>query len=225
MKRSALFSFLFAMNSSLLASDAAQQPILAAYQADWLVVGAGPAGISAVAALLDASVKPENIIWVDEAFSVGTLGQHYADILPNSSPANFLQFVKLSGSLQRHILLFRRLSMPSSVPLRLKDVITPLQTITAHFRQVVANVRGRIDHLSYDSNTNLWTATMPAIRLDARNVILAIGSQPKKSSLATQAQHIPLEIALDEQLLKKHLVGHKSVAVFGSSHSAALGKF
>ncbi len=222
MNYKAIFNFLLLITSNLIADNVTPQPILATYQADWLVVGAGPAGISAVAALLDASVKPENIIWVDDAFNVGALGKYYTSVPANSAPANFLEFVKLSDSLQHHIRLFHHLRHHSKSVLHLGLITDPLNIITTHFRQIVANVQGHIDKLSYGRGAKLWSCTMPAIQLDARNVILAIGAHPKELYHAPYTQRIPLEVALNEKKLKKYLAQHKSIAIFGSSHSAAL---
>ena len=40
----------------------------------WLVTGAGPAGIAAVGKLLDAQIPKDKIGWLDPAFRVGDLG-------------------------------------------------------------------------------------------------------------------------------------------------------
>ncbi|KNZ59748.1 hypothetical protein VP01_166g10 [Puccinia sorghi] len=65
-------------------SETSARPHGAAQQAcQFLVVGAGPAGLTAVATLLDHGVS--HIVWVDPTFSAGRIGHKYRDI-----PRSFL---------------------------------------------------------------------------------------------------------------------------------------
>lgn len=194
---------------------------LATYTAPWLVIGAGPAGISAVAALRDAGVTPEKIIWVDDSFTVGALGKSYRNVPPNSSHRSFFNFFNQSNTLRRHSLLFRT---PPAKPLTrtLAEVVDPLQKITLQLRNEVASVTDRIHNLTYNEGKKLWVATLPAIILQARNVIFAIGAEPKTLPHAEHLQQIPIAVALDAKKLKRPLRKHQKIAVFGSSHSAAL---
>ncbi len=40
-------------------------------EADWLIVGAGPAGIITIGILMDIGVDPKRIIWLDPQFEGG----------------------------------------------------------------------------------------------------------------------------------------------------------
>lgn len=196
-------------------------PPLASYTAPWLVIGAGPAGISAVAALRDAGISPEKIIWVDDSFTVGALGKSYRNVPPNSPHKSFFNFFNQSHTLRRHSMLFR--NAPGKPLTRtLTEVIDPLQKITYQLRNEVASVTDRIHTLTYDEQNKLWVASLPAITLKARNVIFAVGATPKTLPHAENQLNIPLNIALDAKKLKLKLRKHQQVAVFGSSHSAAL---
>ncbi|MBM3886890.1 hypothetical protein FJ364_03070 [Candidatus Dependentiae bacterium] len=200
-------------------------PPLAIYRASWMVIGAGPAGISAVAALRDANVKPENIIWIDETFNVGALGQYYYNVTANSSRATFLHLFNLSPHFKRYIRYARDLQTHQYVDCTIQDVVAPLAQISNHFRRDVANIQGYVEKLAYNNQTKVWVTELPAIRIEARNVILATGSHPKKLVHdAPTAKQISLEVALDIKKLQRILPldsKGKNIVVFGSSHSAA----
>jgi hypothetical protein len=195
---------------------------LATYHADWLVVGAGPAGISAVASLRDARIRPENIIWIDKTFNVGDLGKYYGQVLANSTRGTFYNFFGQSPQFRRFEAHYRHLNMPHKNHCTLDEVITPLQIISNRLRQEVASYTGQLDNLTYDHTAGCWFALLPGIRLEATKVILATGSHAKQLEHTTSAQRIPLEKAVDKKMLKKALPSRKGIMVFGSSHSAAL---
>lgn len=201
-----------------------EPPTLATYRAAWLVVGAGPAGISAVAALHDANVRPENIIWVDEAFKVGDLGKHYHNVPANSSRKTFLHYFNLSPHLKQYINYTRHLQTTSKIDCTLQEVVDPLSLISNRFRQNIASIRGSVQKLAYNHQSKLWITRLPSITLEASNVILATGSHPKQlEHPGSTAQRIALETALDIKTLKTVLTcPNDRIAVFGSSHSAAL---
>lgn len=224
MKYPVLLSVLLITIVSLLHPQENSMPslTLATYRADWLVVGAGPAGIATIAALLDAAVKPENIIWVDDAFKVGALGKFYRNVPPNSSRQNFFTFFNLSAHLRRYGYLYRHLSPTAPSKRTLTEVIKPLQEITDHLRLSVANICAHLTSLTYDKNSDLWHAFLPAIKLEARNVILATGSSPKSLQHEEQARTVPLHVALNKRKLQQSIASTETVAVYGSSHSAAL---
>lgn len=224
MKYLVLLSVLLMSIPLLLQAEQNSTPslTLATYRADWLVVGAGPAGIATIAALLDAAVKPENIIWVDDAFKVGALGKFYRNVPPNSSCQNFFTFFNLSTHLRRYAYLYRRLTPATPSTRTLLEVIKPLQKITDNLRLSVANVCARLDSVQYDKTTDLWHAFLPAIKLEARNVILATGSSPKSLQHEEHARTLPLHVALNKRKLQQSIKPNEAIAVFGSSHSAAL---
>ena len=50
---------------------------------DWAVIGAGPAGITAVAELLANKIDKSAILWLDPEFDVGRLGTYYRNVPGN----------------------------------------------------------------------------------------------------------------------------------------------
>ena len=48
-------------------------------KADWVVVGAGPAGLCVIGVLVDIGVNPQKITWIDPEFSLGSMGSYYSN--------------------------------------------------------------------------------------------------------------------------------------------------
>lgn len=61
----------------------------------WLVIGAGPAGIAAVGKLIDHKIPGDQIGWLDPAFGVGDLG---AKCMYKNNKYHSLSNPKRSGS-------------------------------------------------------------------------------------------------------------------------------
>jgi malic enzyme len=57
---------------------------------EWVVVGAGPAGIATVGVLLDLGIDPQGIVWLDPEFNVGRMGAYYQNVPGNSRVAEFV---------------------------------------------------------------------------------------------------------------------------------------
>ena len=66
-----------------------------------------------------------------------------------------------------------------------------------------------------------WTITTQHETITSKNVILAVGSVPKKLSYE-ELDEIPIETALDPAKLAKLPLDRATVAVFGSSHSTMI---
>ena len=66
-----------------------------------------------------------------------------------------------------------------------------------------------------------WDITLKTTKIQAKNVILAIGSEPKSLSFP-EITEIPLEIALNTEKLIPACNEQDIIAVFGSSHSAII---
>ena len=60
----------------------------------WTVIGAGPAGIAAVGKLLDHGIAPEEIAWLDPAFSAGDLGAKWRSVSSNTQVGFFLSYLR-----------------------------------------------------------------------------------------------------------------------------------
>lgn len=192
---------------------------------EWAVLGAGPAGIAAVASLLDYNVKEDSILWIDTEFGVGRLGKFYGSVPSNSPAEYFLKFIASSPSFSKvsfGTTLNKLQNLPKLCWAQLKHIAGPLQRITQHFLSKVSSHQGLVTNFKKTSSG--WRMETQQGILHAQNLVLATGSKPKQLTLpaAKNATHLPLDYALNRQWLKSQVSAQDTVAVFGSSHSAVL---
>jgi len=185
---------------------------------EWLVIGAGPAGIATVGKLLDHGISQTQIGWLDPLFQVGDLGTKWQHVPANTRVSLFLKF--FNGC--------RAFKYPQNFPIDalspkdrclLKEVVTPLQWITNHLKTAVSAVQG--EALGLTLSGGVWEVKTSELSLHAKNVVLATGADPKTLPY-THPPSISVETALDPKKLAAALKPSDTVAVFGASHSAVL---
>lgn len=187
----------------------------------WAVVGAGPAGIAAVGKLLDASVPPKSILWLDLAFQVGDLGRLWPAVSSNTKAQLFTDFLNAVQSFHYASaqIDFALNHLPPLETCTLKHVVEPLQWVSNHLKNTV---HAEICHIR---NMNLserqWTLQGDAHTYRAQNVILATGSVPTALNYPN-IKSIPFDLAIDQTRLSKVIDKQDTIAVFGSSHSAII---
>eukprot|EP00435_Cladocopium_sp_Y103_P019475 s665_g4.t1 len=202
--------------------------------ADVLVVGAGPAGVSAVVALRS---QGRRVVWVDPEFNSGRLCR-YIDVPCNTkvSKKNFghpllndkevniskaLDALKetaheLNGSIDPASLGWTSLG-------RCKDVF---QLATSQLMDAgVPHFRGKVTKLTPCANG--WEATVQKESgreqtLKAFAVVLATGGEPKTSLVQNPRKSLSLEVTFQKDQLSAALAPQQRVAVLGNSHSAAV---
>lgn len=187
---------------------------------DWAIIGAGPAGILSVGKLLDAGVSPEKIIWIDPEFSVGDLGKHWSNVPSNTKVKLFIDF--LNG-----VNAFRFSDAPDFEINQLDPyqtcllsyIVKPLQWVSDHLCQSVQTVKDKANHLALRNRT--WQIDLSDQQLSAKNVVLAIGSEPKFLPYSG-VESVSLRDALSSHHVSNMFTSNDTVAVFGSSHSAIL---
>lgn len=188
---------------------------------DWAVIGAGPAGIAAVGKLLDAGVLSHRLAWIDPSFSVGDFGRKWRNVPSNTKVALFRQYLHASqafnyAACQENFALNHGDSNQNCF-LHLMD--EPLQWVTQELLKKVIAYKNFVEELQMKNQH--WDLRLANSSLQAKNVVLAIGSEPK--TLAHPGvEPISLEIAMDRELLAKRCGVEDTVAIFGSSHSAIL---
>lgn len=187
---------------------------------DWAIVGAGLAGITALAILLDSGVEPSTIAWIDPEFNVGRVGKSYRNVPGNIAVERIILFVQ-------NCPYFKDINSPSLEQLYtynpaefppLSVVADPLQDFTAYLRNKVVSLHNTITSLTY--NDDHWALKGADCAINAHKVILAIGAKPKRLNYAIE--EIPLDDALDKNKLATCVSADDRVAVFGGMHSAIL---
>jgi hypothetical protein len=189
---------------------------------EWTVVGAGVAGIIAVSILLDLGIPSETIYWIDPTFNVGRIGEYYQNVTANSANKFWISFLKASPTIEKitqddiaHIS-----SLNPNGYNTLSIILPPMQKVTDYFKDLVHYKTGYTDYLEFFDS--VWHIGVNNVIKSSRNVILATGCKPVVLDYSKQADTIPLDYALDPEILQKMVKPHDNVAVFGGSHSAIL---
>lgn len=186
----------------------------------WAVLGAGPAGITAVAVLLDQNIDPSDIIWIDPEFTVGRIGKFYRNVPGNLQTKRLTSYVN-------NCPYFKDFTSPSRDALYQFDpeefqplytIVDPLLDMTAHLSRKVCILKNTISSLT--RNNEHWILQGDDCTINAHKVILAIGSKPKR--LQYDLPEIPLDVALDKEKLAACISPDDAIAVFGGMHSALL---
>lgn len=188
----------------------------------WAIVGFGPAGMVTAGLLLDLGVAGKDIIAVDPEFKVGRLGECYSSVPSNTKTKLFVDFMKACKAFQEcnseSIEKLYTYDMEVEYPLHI--IVDPLKDLTVHLRTKIDSLQDTIQSLYFDADAwHITTASNNHVR--AENVVLAIGSHPRCLNYDC-ADQIPLDVALNKDLLAQVVKGKDAVAVVGSAHSAVL---
>lgn len=187
----------------------------------WAVIGAGPAGIAAVGKLLDHGIPGNQISWIDPLFTVGDFGLRWKNIPSNTKVDLFQQFLRASDAFSYSTcdqdFVLNHISTDETCLLH--HMVEPLQWVTTHLQTKVHVIKDVVTKLSFKAPS--WNIYLKQKKTYAKNVVLAIGAEPKTLAL-TSCPLIPLQDAMDKDFIKNHLDADDVVAVFGSSHSAVL---
>lgn len=186
----------------------------------WCVIGAGPAGIAAVGRLLDHGIAQEEIAWIDPEFAAGDIGAKWGAVPSNTHVELFLDFLTASPAFHySEAPVFELNNIDPQRTCSLGLVAEPLKWISQQLAKRVKTYRTIATELSLRNRQ--WIVTTEWEELASKNVILAVGSVPKKLSYV-ELEEIPIEVALDPQKLAQLPLDGATVAVFGSSHSAMI---
>ncbi len=187
----------------------------------WAVVGAGPTGIAALGLILDSGVSPEKVLWLDREFNVGSMGKEYRNVPGNANVSQYIAYVhtcKIFGEVKSDA-LDRLFAMPLNQTPKLCSIVEPLLDITNYLRTKVLAVEDEM--IALDFRDNQWHIQTKTLSFCADNVVLATGAHPKNMRYEGIPQ-IPLNLALDKDILATCVTPDDTVAVIGSSHSALL---
>ncbi|RAK79986.1 uncharacterized protein BO72DRAFT_424048 [Aspergillus fijiensis CBS 313.89] len=203
---------------------------------DAVVVGAGPGGMAAVAASLDAGAQ--KILWIDPAWQGGRLNSLYREISSNTTVAIYLKAINSSQALR---------SITDSTPS--PNAVTALEAIDHNStcqlsvagdmicmliegllaRPEVEKLTATVEEAHLDKN--IWTLkTTPASPspIKTTRTILSTGSQPRTPTTHQKynpnLHQLDLDTCMRRSLLPSLLPGNQpsTIAVIGNSHSGIL---
>jgi len=190
-------------------------------QVQWLVVGAGPAGIATIGVLHDLGVPYELIAWVDPDFNVGRVGEFYGTVPANNNNKQFIDFVNACATFkecQGEAVEKLRHEDPASFA-ELNIMIPALRELSAYLRTKLISYQGWLQDLHFSGQT--WCSVVNDRKIHANYVVLATGSHPRELNYK-DVSVIPLDHALDKNTLSSYIDKNNTIGVIGGSHSAIL---
>jgi len=186
----------------------------------WTVIGAGPTGIAAVGKLIDSGVKPLEIAWVDPEFKVGDLGAKWRRVSSNTKVDLFTKFLEECPAFRYRMAPDSNLKhLSPEATCLLDEIATPLQWVSDHLKVAVHPYEAKAESLKLENRA--WEIGLGKEKIRSQSVILATGALPKKLNFPS-LKEIPIEVALNDELLEKENLGNDTVAEFGSSHSSMI---
>lgn len=207
-------------------------------QVDYLIIGAGPAAICAVAKLHYTLKGRGNILWVDPEFKVGDFGTLLSvgsSVPGNTTVAGYqrvnnaiYQCIPACAPTAEEMQTYQLNTLSGEETCFLKLAALPLQHISNKLRQLIHHAQGSvlaIDEVKLGLKATIQLNDGKLQSVLAKRIILAIGAQPKTISLPAHIELIDPNIAFIESELDQYLTNHPNIstmAVIGSSHSAAL---
>jgi len=187
----------------------------------WAIIGAGVAGITALAVLLDAGIDPATVAWIDPEFNIGRMGKYYRNIPGNVQTARLLLYLhecpyfrEINSSSKDALYTYK---LEEYQPLHV--IVDPLIDFTNYLCNKVVCIQDTISSLQYHDD-DYWSLQSTNGIINAHKVILAIGAYPKR--LNYDIPEIPLDHALDKDVLATYVAPNDCIAVFGGMHSAIL---
>lgn len=205
----------------------------------WVVIGAGPSGVTYLTQLLSLNVKPENILWVDSEFNGGAFHK-YRDVPGNTKVKGFMSWA-LGNS------VMKTLASDASDPLKelksidientcgLSVIHNILLNYTNQLKKIVPTKYGKVKRMEYNHSDSYWSLfineSMTGDKSDnqqsivtSTNVCLTTGCVPQKHTNLhiglRNKRVISLEDALSLEYLKANIRSGETVAIVGGSHSA-----
>ncbi|KAK4142106.1 uncharacterized protein C8A04DRAFT_13504 [Dichotomopilus funicola] len=209
---------------------------------DAIVIGAGPAGISAVGNLLRA-MPDAKIWWVDRTFDGGSIGRYYRELPSYSSVGEYLRFATTPSIFQTILdnspqpnafTAMSELDPEMTCPLHLVGDLLTMLTDGLRVHARVRAVYGTVQKLVRHPKENQWTATLeaadgvgtaaPRTRIRAPMVVFCTGARPIVPEPSLPTPILGLESSLSPTRLAKILPRNqpRTIAVIGNGHSAVL---
>lgn len=189
--------------------------------AEWAIIGAGPAGIIVLGMLLDLGTDPKSIVWVDPEFNVGRLGKYYSTVPGNAKTKTYIEFLQACNTFQEanSPAAAKLFDMDQETEYPLQVIVDPLADISNYLCTKVNCKQESLCSLNFADD--VWSVGTSKGCFTASHVVLAIGSHPKKLDYDC-CNEIPLDIALNKENLRNQVAIKDTVAVVGSAQSAIL---
>ena len=152
---------------------------------------------------------------------MGRLGKYYSSVPGNAKTKTYIEFLQSCNT-------FQEASSPSAQKLFDLDpeieyplgvIVEPLVDISNYLCTKVTCKKDSLCALNFADD--VWYVGTSRECFTASHVVLAIGSHPKKLDYDCKNE-IPLDLALDKEVLRQQVTLKDTVAVVGSAQSAIL---
>lgn len=186
----------------------------------WVIVGAGPAGIITIGLLLDLGTDPQSILWIDPEFNVGRMGKYYSNVPGNAKTKDWIEFINNCKTFQKcpSAAIAKLYEYDPHREYELKIIVEPLIDISEYLCKKINCKKSVLKSLNFENN--IWRVGTDNQNNSAAHVVLATGSHPR--SLHYDKQEIPLDSALDKPTLANNVTPDDTIGVIGSAQSAIL---
>ena len=207
---------------------------------EFTIIGAGPAAICALPALISRGINPKKILWIDAGnFNVGAFGTTLSagSSLPGNTTVESYQ--KVNEAIYKifpdckpsKLFLMDTLPLLNTCPLNI--AAEPMQHISDYLKHKVQTIHGLVtDVITVNEGFKIIIklAQSNIIKeISSKKCILAIGATPKTINLPNKHRQINMiedpNIIFIKSRLQEYLSQHPNItsfSVIGSSHSAAL---
>ena len=172
------------------------------------IIGFGISGMLVYLQLIKKGIEPSNIFIFDPDLIGGDLARHYSYITSNTTWSKILDVLPEAEA------EFPELDRDKTTNIMyLPKILERLCQKTMRDSEIYLTV---VTILEYKNNK--WLINNGSYIADT--VYLCQGGQPRTQDIPGKC--IPLHIALDKDLLKRHVVPGKTYTIFGLSHSGTL---
>lgn len=189
--------------------------------AEWAIIGAGPAGIIVLGLLLDMGTDPKSIIWMDPEFNVGRIGKYYSSVPGNAKTKTYIEFLQSCNTFQEanSPAAAKLFDMDQETEFPLQVIVEPLADISKYLCTKVNCKKENLCSLNFADD--VWHVGTSKECFTASHVVLAVGAHPKRLDYDC-CNEIPLDAALNKENLRNQVSIKDTVAVVGSAQSAIL---
>jgi hypothetical protein len=135
------------------------------HDAQWTVIGAGPTGIMSVGLILDHGIAADKIVWIDDQFNVGRMGNYYTNVPGNGRVEQYIAFLNQCSFFKdvQSEAIQHLYALPLEHTPALEVLVNPLRDITQYLQLRVIAIKDRMIGLDYRDNQwriNTSTATI-----------------------------------------------------------------
>jgi len=182
---------------------------------EYAIIGYGVTGMIVLAILHTNSINLSKVCVIDPYFDGGALMRDYGNVISNTP------FTKCINALR---LIKPDYTIPEEYKIYDESKTTALYVLANILKDFTKNALSQVDtiedYVTYIKKDSAWTIQTRRKEITSNIIFLCQGSQQKV--LECGIQSIPIQIALNKDLLSRYVKPTDKVVIFGTSHSGCL---